>query len=93
VATQTPGGVPPRAAQVDLAALDAPHAAVLEAEAAVYGALDGPGPLLRREHRHLPHHRLHVAVLVQRPPEAEDEVDAALEVVQALVVVQRVLQL
>jgi hypothetical protein len=88
--TQTPGGVPPRAAQVDLAA---PHAAVLEAEAAVHGALDGPGPLLRREHRHLPHHRLHVAVLVQRPPEAEDEVDAALEVVQALVVVQRVLQL
>jgi hypothetical protein len=59
------GGVPPRLGQVDLATLDVAHAAVLEVEAAVDGALDGIGPLLHREHRHLLHHRLHVAVLLQ----------------------------
>jgi hypothetical protein len=52
---------PPRQAQVDLATLDTVYTAVLEAESAVDGALDGLGPLLRCEHHHLLHHQLDVA--------------------------------
>jgi hypothetical protein len=96
VGVHHPGGVAPGAAQVDLAGARAGDPAPEEGEAALDGARDALGPLLRRHHRHLLRHRHDGAVLVQGPPEAEDEVHAALdvarlEVVQALVVVQRVL--